>query len=276
MDFNEIRLTECGGMQINSADNKSKNKNRGDPKDKTKEKSRYQEWKERVDKEIRTKVRREGKSILVLKFFIAPILFIIGFAFLYLILDLPTFGLMSGFMVAYFFPPLGKESVIPLAVIAGIDWIQIALAIAYVDIIVALFLLWNYDFAKLAPVLGPWMERFERRAVDISKGRLWMKGLTFIGVVLFVMFPFQGSGGVGATIVGRLIGMNRYVLFAGICVGAVSGTLLIGYISHLGMDFKEVFMQDLYLWIPIFIVIAIFIGFILIRRRTKKNKVESE
>ena len=72
-------------------------------------------------------------------------------------------------MFAYFFPPLGKESVIPIGVSGGELTIPIinqhivvpsiyplvmALTIAFVDIIVALFLLWNYDLAKKIPLVG--------------------------------------------------------------------------------------------------------------------------
>jgi len=58
------------------------------------------------------------------------------------------------FISAYFFPPLGKETVIPAGVGLGIDPLIMALSIAFVDIIVALFLMWNYDLAKKIPLIG--------------------------------------------------------------------------------------------------------------------------
>ena len=79
-------------------------------------------------------------------------------------------------LVAYFFPPLGKETVIPLGIgvlkegltvplvnikvsPVSINPLSMALAVAFIDIIVALFLIWNYDLAKkyltLARVFDP-------------------------------------------------------------------------------------------------------------------------
>lgn len=232
-------------------------------------KTRFQKWKERAEKEVEIKIKREGKKLLIFKFFIGPILFFAGFGILFFLLPLTTFGIVAGLMVAYFFPPLGKESVIPMGIAAGINPILISSAIAYVDIIVALFLLWNYDFAKLAPLLGPWMERFERRAMDISKGRLWVKGLSFIGIVLFVMFPFQGTGAVGATVLGRLIGMKHHVLFIGICIGAITGCFLIAYSAD---AIKNILLENLPLGIIILIIIGVCIGVYVYPCRKKKRK----
>ena len=64
-------------------------------------------------------------------------------------------------ITAYFFPPLGKESVIPTGVAFGIDPLIMALSIAFVDIIIAFFLLWNYDLAKKIPLVGKFMEKIE-------------------------------------------------------------------------------------------------------------------
>ena len=83
------------------------------------------------------------------------------------------------FVIAYFFPPLGKESVIPLATgylqkemtvpfvnirlePANIGPLEIAFAIAFVDIIVAWFLVWNYDLAKKIPFVGKFMVKVEK------------------------------------------------------------------------------------------------------------------
>jgi hypothetical protein len=192
----------------------------------------------------------------------------LGIGILFIILDLAAFLLVGGFMIAYFFPPLGKESVIPMGIAAGIHPVLISLVIAFLDIIVGLFLLWNYDFVKLAPLLGPWMERFEKRGSEISKGRIWMKGLEFIGIVLFVMFPFQGSGGVGATILGRLIGLNRYIVFLAIGVGSITGCLLIAYSAE---TIKNIIISNYQLGLIILFILGIIIAIYILFRRKKKK-----
>jgi len=172
-------------------------------------------------------------------------------------------------MIAYFFPPLGKESVIPMAISTGYHPISIALIVAFLDIIAAMFLLWNYDFVKLAPYLGPWMERFEKKGNKISKKRTWIKSLEFIGIILFVMFPFQGSGGVGGTVLGRIIGLNRYVVFSAISIGSITGCLIIAYTAE---TIKQILFQNLFLGILIIILIVILgIYFLWYRKRKKIN-----
>ncbi|MCJ2533678.1 MAG: hypothetical protein LN364_00410, partial [Candidatus Thermoplasmatota archaeon] len=97
------------------------------------------------------------------KFFIP---FILGFGVLGAIgflmdetLRVAYWPLISG----YFFPPLGKESIIPAGIAFGVDPIVMALSIAFVDVVVALFLVWNYDLAKKIPIIGKFMIKVEEK-----------------------------------------------------------------------------------------------------------------
>ena len=139
---------------------------------------------------------KSKKTIGIIKF-ILP--FILGFGVFGIIgflmvesLRIAYWPLISG----YFFPPLGKESIIPLGINSGIDPIVMALSIAFVDIVVALFLVWNYDLAKKIPIVGKFMKKVEEKGTSAEEKYGWIKPLRFIGIVLFVIVPFQGSGGV--------------------------------------------------------------------------------
>jgi len=114
---------------------------------------------------------------------------------------------------AYIIPPLGKESVIPSGVAFGIHPIIIALTVAMVDILVAIFLIYNYNLAKKIPFIGKFMIKVENIGKSSSDKYGWVKPLRFIGIVLFVMVPFQGSGGLVGSILGRLIGMKPWITF---------------------------------------------------------------
>ncbi|UCF49848.1 MAG: hypothetical protein JSU91_08885, partial [Thermoplasmatales archaeon] len=100
------------------------------------------------------------------KFFLPFIIALLGILSLYLIVDEDSVGKLFFLMFAYFIPPLGKESIIPIGIAGGeitipfinrimevppINPIIMALTIAFVDIVVALFLIWNYDLAKKIP-----------------------------------------------------------------------------------------------------------------------------
>ena len=150
----------------------------------------------------------------------------IGFLFMR-DLQLKYYSLIS----AYFFPPLGKESIIPTGVAFGINPLVMALSIAFVDIVVALFLMWNYDIAKKIPLIGKFMEKVENIGKSSSEKYAWVKPLRFFGIILFVMVPFQGSGGLVGSILGRLIGMKPMNTFLAISIGAILGCLMIAYLS---------------------------------------------
>lgn len=56
-----------------------------------------------------------------------------------------------------------------------------------------------------------------------------------IGIVVFVLFPIAGTGAVGASFIGILLGMNRFVLIAAVSVGGFLGGFLMAYVAvHFG------------------------------------------
>jgi len=190
------------------------------------------------------------------------------------------------FLVAYFFPPFGKETVIPLATgfsktgitipllnlhlePLDIDPLAIALAVAFIDIIVALFLVWNYDLAKKIPLIGRFMIKAENLGKGSSDKYSWFKSLRFIGIVLFVMVPFQGSGGLVGSIVGRLFGMKPWTTFCAISIGAVTGCLLIAYFSDIIIE--NFVVKNFMLGLLVLIIVIVVIIMILITRKNKKK-----
>jgi len=189
-------------------------------------------------------------------------------------------------MTIYFIPPLGKESIIPIGISGGevpipfintamnvpsIHPLLMALAIAFVDIIVALFLVWNYDFAKKIPLIGTFISKVERIGKTSSDKYGWIKPLRFIGIILFVMVPFQGSGGLVGSIVGRLIGMKPWNIFCAISIGAVSGCLLIAYFADV---LRSVFIQNFLLGLLLVVILVIIGIMILAYKKTHANNTK--
>jgi uncharacterized membrane protein len=211
----------------------------------------------------------KNRYVSLLKFFFPIILgfavyIIVGY-FLQPDLRIRYFPLIT----AYFFPPFGKESVIPSGIIAGFHPAVIALSIAFVDIIIAMFLLWNYDYAKKIPFVGKFMEKVEDIGKNSSNKYGWIKPLRFIGIILFVIVPFQGSGGLVASIVGRLVGMKPLNTFYAICIGAISGTLLIAYFAD---AILSVFVQNILYGLLVLIIILVIAFMIYIYRRNKNSE----
>ena len=165
-------------------------------------------------------------------FFLA-VVFVMGMYFIY---DWPAFTVVGGGVFAYFFPPLGKETIIPFVVntlslpkhgftpLAAI--LSASISIALVDSIVGLFLMWNFDLALKIPLIGPVIKKMENKGGEYLKNKPGIRKAAFVGVALFVLVPFQGSGGVGGTILGRIIGMKKERVWYAINCGAFGGCLV--------------------------------------------------
>jgi hypothetical protein len=147
-------------------------------------------------------------------------------------------------MVIYELPPAGKETVIPAGILLGLPWWAVAGSIALVDLEVGLFMIWNFDLAEGIPVLGPWIRRFIHGGREFLTGRPWLSELYFLGIVIMVMVPFFGSGGVRGSIVGRLLGMSRPGVVGAIATGAVIGCFGIALAT---LYLKQAFLSNFFL-----------------------------
>lgn len=134
-------------------------------------------------------------------------------------------------MAAYFLPPAGKESVIPLAIARGFDPVVTALYVLSMDFIVALFLAWNWDLVLKIPGLGHGIKWIMSKGTRLIEKRPWLRELEFTGIVVFMVIPFQGSGAIWATILGRLIGMRADKVVYAIVIGSAIGSFGLAFAS---------------------------------------------
>ena len=164
---------------------------------------------------------------------------------LYVSLPFDLFKAIGGAMSGYFFPPLGKESLIPLTVIwmksngytdAFYSLFLVPFSIAFVDFATALFLAWNFDLALKIPLIGSWMKKMEAAGRRRMEGSKRSSAFLFWGIAVFVMIPFQGSGGVMASILGRIAGLSPTRTIISISIGAFSGCFTIGLLSYYAAD----------------------------------------
>ncbi len=164
---------------------------------------------------------------------------------LYISLPFDLFKAIGGAMSAYFFPPLGKESVIPLTILwmksngydsAFYSLFLVPFTVGFIDVVTALFLAWNFDLALKIPVIGKWLTKIEAAGRKRMEGSRKSRAFLFWGIVTFVMIPFQGSGGVVASILGRIAGLGPAKTILAIAVGAFTGCFTIGILSYYAAD----------------------------------------
>nr|WP_303716617.1 small multi-drug export protein [Methanoculleus marisnigri] len=194
--------------------------------------------------------------------FILPLAIIPAiFAALYLTEPYQQFLIISGLLAAYFVPPAGKESIIPIAILMGYPWWLITLALFLLDVAVSLFVVWNFDLALKIPLVGRVLESGMTMGRNYTETLPWLRRFSTIGLILFIFFPLQGTGAMNGAILGRLLGLEKFRVFWCVCIGSIVSSLIIA----LGADvLLDVYRQDPTLGIGLLvgIVVAILAGLV--------------
>jgi hypothetical protein len=133
------------------------------------------------------------------------------------------FFTMLGLIAAYLLPPAGKETVIPIGIALGIPWGYMALSIVMIDVETGLFMALNFDLAYRIPYLGPMLSDLTKKTEQFILDHHWLAGLWFFAIVLMVMVPVLGSGGIRGSIAGKLLGINNLLVFLAILAGSLIG-----------------------------------------------------
>jgi len=205
---------------------------------------------------------------LILPFFLALVLFLSCF----FILTPDRVMILGGLMVAYYIPPSGKESLIPLGIVLGIPWWLMAFTLAYLDVITSLFMILNLDRAQRLPYLGPWISRSLASGHEFMEQRPWLAKWRVPGVAFFVMLPLQGTGGVGATIVGIMAGLSPAEILLAVAIGATVECLVFALGSELII---RLLMTNLVAGIAVVIgiLLAALLYFLMSKYRRKRAQV---
>lgn len=83
--------------------------------------------------------------------------------------------------------------------------------------------------------VGPWLRRAHERAADVLREYPRLRRMAFWGVALFVFLPLPGTGAIGGTFAGQLIGLSRTMTVLAIVLGsAVSLVMFAGLAQALG------------------------------------------
>ncbi|HPH35748.1 MAG TPA: small multi-drug export protein [Methanoregulaceae archaeon] len=180
---------------------------------------------------------RDGKEIpkhsMYLRLVIPPLLAILFFLLCFFILPRERILILGGLMLAYYVPPAGKESIIPIGIGLGIPWWLMAITVTLLDVITSLFMIMNFVLILQVPRLGPWIEQLTKAGRDFMAGHPWMARWRIPGVAFFVMLPLQGTGGVGATVVGLMAGLSPGEVLLAVGIGAAVESLLFALGSEL-------------------------------------------
>jgi uncharacterized membrane protein len=198
----------------------------------------------------------------------------IVFVVLYFLISYSRFLQMGAMSLLYLFPPLGKESIIPSGIGYGFTRAQMTGLIFMVDVVCAMFISWNLPLAKRIPGIGhilTWVEKKGRETLDKNPR---LHTVSWIGLVLWVMVPFQGSGGITASVIGRAIGMRASRVISAVGVGALIAGFLIATAAKHGIEiFRENWLAGVVMMVAVAIVTVIL--YMLYKRYMKRMDEEA-
>ncbi len=169
-------------------------------------------------------------------------------AFLYVVSLLPLMTweqwsiVVFGGMAVYMFAPLGTEIVIPAVVVAlGADApvhvvVLAVVSIVMVDVLIALFIAWNWDLIERVPRLGGALRRVEGKCHAIIARKRWGEGATLAALAAYVALPVQMTGGLFSSVLGRVMGLGKGRVFAAVVAGSLAGAVPMALLAVLIRD----------------------------------------
>ena len=208
---------------------------------------------------------------MYIRLLVPPLLVVIFFILTFLILSRNRILILGGLMIAYFIPPSGKESIIPIGIGLGIPWWLMALTLTLLDVITSLFMIMNFALMLRVPRLGPWIEKTTATSREFMAEHPWMSRWRIPGLAFFVMLPLQGTGGIGATIVGLMTGLTPGEILLAVAIGATVESLAFA----LGWGLvRELMLANLILGFAVafFVIIGTIVLYVLIQRRFTRSK----
>ncbi len=100
---------------------------------------------------------------------------------------------------------------------------ELGILITYMDTLTGILFVYNVDLFFRIPVVGERLRMIRIRARRMLHANPWLRRQSYIGIILFVMFPFTGTGAVGASFLGKFMGLNRFAHLGAICLGGALG-----------------------------------------------------
>ncbi len=176
------------------------------------------------------------------------------FAFLFTMMDYSRWLQLGALALGYLFPPFGKESIIPIGIGYGFTVLQMTGLILMVDVVCAMFISWNLPLAKKIPLIGRLLIWLEKKGGKVLEDNPRLRAGAWFALVAWVMIPFQGSGGITASIVGRAVGMRATYVITAVATGALIAGLVIGVIAEKGW---EVIQENLLLGIAYILAVVL-------------------
>ena len=180
--------------------------------------------------------RAETRLEALLRFFGPLVAAAVYIATLRLLLDDRVFSLFLAFMGVEFFPPFSLEVAVPVGYYLGLNPLAMILALTFQNAITAVFVIWNYHLLFHLPRVGIYFIRFREKMKKVAGRR---QHASFLGLFLFFVLPFKGTGSMSMAFIGKLINMDEKKILA----ISIFGKILISAVIILSLTGIGIFAE---------------------------------
>jgi uncharacterized membrane protein len=202
---------------------------------------------------------RWGRAALVL----APLLAAAAGYLLVLVFASPRAANQALLAGAIFLTVVGPSVIFGAAGFDALGTWQVVAVVAFFSLLTSFFYAFNLDLLERIPKLGGWLRRVRLNTRRTLSERPWIRRWATFGVGFFVLLPLPGSGTLGGSLMGRLVGLTPRATF-----GAVGGAGVLVSVAYGGFG---VAIRDLPMWVQcsiggVMIVALAFVGRWLVRQ----------
>ncbi len=145
---------------------------------------------------------------------------------------------------------------------------QLFLMLTFMDFMVALFVTFHMGILFRVPWAGPKIAGLVSDGKFLMDHHPWLKRVTFVGLVTFVIFPTSTTGSIGGSIFGRLLGLGRFFTVTGVLLGSILGN---GIMYFFAKEINKYFGADT-LWLKLAGILILVAGVFLVEWRFRKLK----
>lgn len=114
-------------------------------------------------------------------------------------------------------------------------WILAGLVV-YSDVAAALFLLANLQTLYRVPFIGRRLAAAREAGYRVLSAHGWMRRMAWLGLVVFIALPLQGTGALLGVFLGRILGLARPSIVAATGLGAAAGASGVAALGDAGRE----------------------------------------
>jgi uncharacterized membrane protein len=108
---------------------------------------------------------------------------------------------------------------------------ELGVVIWAMDTVTVLLIVYGLEAIYWIRPLKRWLDRVQINARLVLEAYPRMRRTATAGLVLFVMFPIAGTGAIGASFIGVLLGLHRARLIAAVSAGGLIGGMTMAFLA---------------------------------------------